>query len=107
MGVTSPQGIFLSLVFWSLFICFTYFTYTEANKFLAKIEASKLELSKLHPNLIINNDTLSAGMDRVRQWDAFGIFKRYWSNNSNVEGFVNYVKGKTQNISGYVHVPAV
>ena len=47
MGITSPQGIFLSLVFWSLFICLTYFIYTESTRFLAKIEAKKFDLSKL------------------------------------------------------------
>lgn len=107
MGITSPQGIFLSLVFWSLFICLTYFTYTELNKFLAKIEARKLGASKLDPSFIINNETLAASVNRVRQWDAFGIIKRYWNNNSNVENLVNYVKGKTPNISAYIHVPAV
>lgn len=75
MGITSPRGIFLSLLFWCLFICFTYFSYTELSKLLAKIEARKFDISKLDPRLIIDNDTLLAS--KVRQWDALGLFKTY------------------------------
>ena len=60
-------------------------------------------VSSLHSSLIKNNETLSARLDRVRQWDAFGILKKYLNNNSvNVGDFVNYVKDKTQNISAYI-----
>ena len=68
------------------------------------MEARKLNVvSSLHSSFIINNETLSARVDRVRQWDALGILKKYWNNNSvNVGEFVNYVKDKSQNISAYL-----
>lgn len=103
MGITSPQGIFLSLVFWSLFICLTYFIYTESTRFLAKIEAKKFDLSKLSklgPGSMVDNGTLLAR--NFRRFDALGLFKTYWNNNSAVEDLLNYVKRRTQNISSNI-----
>lgn len=103
MGITSLQGIFLSLVFWSLFICLTYFIYTESTRFLAKIEAKKFDLSKLSklgPGSMVDNGTLLAR--NFRRFDALGLFKTYWNNNSAVEDLLNYVKRRTQNISSNI-----
>ena len=103
MGITSPRGIFLSVVFWSLFICLTYFIYTESTRFLAKIEAKKFamyKLSKLDPRSMADNGTLLAR--NFRRFDALGLFKTYWNNNSNVEGLLNYVKSRARNISAKI-----
>ena len=103
MGVTSPRGIFLSLVFWSLFICLTYFIYTESTRFLAKIEAKKFDmykLSKLDPRSMADNGTLLAR--NFRRFDALGLFKTYWNSTSNVEGLLNYVKSRARNISANI-----
>ena len=100
MGITSPLGIFLSLVFWSLFICFSYFSCTELSKLFAKIEARKFQLSQLGSRSRVDNETLLES--NFRQLDAFGLFKTYWSNKSNVEVLMNYVKGRTRNISAYI-----
>ena len=95
MGITSPRGMFLSLVFWSLFICLTYFVYTESSRFLAKIEAKKFDISKLsklgHLRSRKDNET----------FDALGLFKTYW-NSSTVEDLLHYVKSRTRNISANI-----
>ena len=108
MGIVSPQGIFLSFLFWSLFISFTYFTYIEVSKILANIEARKLNSSKLHPSVLLQNEALqtkAAGETPAQmsgsKWDAFGFFKTYWNKNSYVGDFVSYLKDKTQNITVY------
>lgn len=88
IGIISPKGIFLSFIFWSLFLTFTYwayFTYGELSRFLVKLEASKPNVSKLYPSLIKNNETLLTS----GKVDAFGLFKQYWKNNSDVGNILN------------------
>lgn len=109
MGIVSPQGIFLSCLFWSLFISCTYFTYIEVSKILANIEARKLNSSRQHLNLVVQNGALEltvASKEKPQsvghKWDAFGIFKTYWNNNSYAGHFVKYFKDKTLNITAYV-----
>ena len=105
MGIVSPQGILLSFLFWSLFICFTYFTYVEVSKIFANLDARKLNTSRLHPNLNVmikrevqDSTATVLGPTQIlgSKWDAFnGIFKKYWNNRSYVGDFVNFLKEKT------------
>ena len=111
MGIVSPQGIALSFLFWSLFVSFTYFTYVEVSKILANVEARKLNTSRLNPSLMMQNEGLESTAASKEppqvwgsKWDAFGFFRTYWSKNSYVEDFMNYLKDKTVNITAYVHV---
>lgn len=104
LGIVSPQGIFLSFVFWSLFISFTYYTYVEVSKILAKLEVRKLNVSRLHSSPITESYyvlTSIAGPSQTPKWDAVGFFKTYWNNNSYVGDFLKYLKDKTQNMIGY------
>lgn len=103
LGIVSPQGIFLSFVFWSLFISFTYYTYVEVSKILAKLEVRKLNASTLHSSPITESYVLTsiAGPSQTLKWDDVGFFKTYWNNNSYVGNFLNYLKDKTLNMIGY------
>lgn len=98
LGITSPRGIFLCLVFWSLFICLTYFIYTESSRFLDKIEVNykKFDISKLS-----KLGPLRSTKDN-ETFDAVGLFKTYWNNNSTVEDLWNYIKSRTRNISANI-----
>ena len=67
----------------------------------AEIEARKFELTKLGSmSTGIDNETLLSS--NFRQLDALGLFKTYWNNKSNVEDLVNYLRGRTRNISAYI-----
>lgn len=94
MGITSPQGIFLSIVFWSLFVSFSYFTYMELSKILARLEATKINMEKSLMVQINETVLVNVRTAKHRQEEAFGLFKKYWNNSSSVEHLVKYVRGK-------------
>lgn len=86
MGIISPKGFILSIIFWSLFLTFSYYAYLEVNNNLAKLRVHKVTLAK---SLMVQiNETLFNGRQEV----ALRLFKKYAKWNSSLEDLVKFVK---------------
>ena len=86
MGIISPKGFILSIIFWGLFLTFSYYAYLEVNNNLAKLWVHKVTLAK---SLMVQlNETLFNG----RQEEALRLFKKYEKWNSSLEDLVKFVK---------------
>lgn len=86
MGIISPKGFILSIIFWSLFLTFSYYVYLQVNNILVKLEMHKETLAK---SLMVRiNETTSNG----RQEEVLRLFKKYAKWNSSLEDLMKYVK---------------
>ena len=86
MGIISPKGFILAIIFWSLFLTFSYYAYLEVNNNLAKLQVHKVTLAK---SLMVQiNETLFNG----RQEEALRLIKKYAKWNSSLEDLVKFVK---------------